>query len=345
MRNCPYCNKEIKDEAVFCRFCRRDVELPVWMASLQKCPFCAEWVERGLENCPLCAKVLPSSERSEVAQTKETAPDSFIDNLRKHAERLDVRTPREPVEQSAPEDEPSPLPVEQPKRASPLASSLPPMEGLAGLRSRRLDKTAEIRAYSDLLPEENYAEGEEEREPRIRVMPSLGRGLISIVVVALIGVTVIAFIAGPGKSLLQPKTPTAVPQTPQILPAETPFAAATLPPRPGEEGTPSQMPSSPSETACLTWDQVTVEDEGRELCVYGVVRRWFAAGNIPFTAIFSEDLGTFAFVDRTIKHSEIKPGMCIMATGEIEVMSGTRPYIDVEENGIELCPEGLVDTP
>ncbi len=345
MRNCPHCNKEIKDEAVFCRYCRRDVELPVWMGSLQKCPFCAEWIERNLENCPLCGKLLPSPERSKVAQAKETAPDSFIANLRKHAERLDVRTSKEPIEPFAPEEEVSPLPIEQSKHVSPFTPSLPPTEGLAGLRSRRLDKTAEISAYSDLFPKEDYAEEEEEREPRIRVMPSLGRGLLSIVIVALIGIIVIAFITGPGKALLQPKTPTTVPQTPNILPAETPFAAATLPPQLGEESTPSQMPSLPSETACLKWDQVTVEDEGRELCVYGVVRRWFAVEEIPFVAIFTEDLGTFAFVDHTTKHSEIRPGMCIMSTGEIEIMRGVRPYIDVEDVAMELCPEGFEETP
>ena len=345
MRNCPHCNKEIKDEAVFCRYCRRDVELPVWMASLQKCPFCAEWIERDLDNCPLCGKLFSSPERGEVAHAKETTTDSFIANLRKHADRLEGRTSKEPskepFEPPIPEEEPSPLPLEQPKRVSPFASSLPPTEGLASLRSRRLDKAAEINAYSDLLPEEEYSEGAEEREPRIRVMPSLGRGLLSIILVALIGIIVIAFAVGPGKDLFQPKTPTAVPQTPNILPAETPFVAATLPPKPSEEGTPSEIPSTPIDANCLKWNKVTVEDAGRELCVYGVVRRWFAVEDIPFVAIFTEDLGTFAFVDHTAKHSEIESGMCIMGTGEIEVMRGVRPYIDVEEAGIELCPEGL----
>jgi hypothetical protein len=345
MRNCPHCNKEIKDEAVFCRFCRRDVELPSWMASLQKCPFCAEWIERDLENCPLCGKMLRAPEPGEVVQTKESTPDSFIANLRKHAERLDVRTSKEPIEELPLEEEPSPLPVEQPKRVSPFTSSRPQTEGLAGLRSRRLDKAAEINAYSDLLPEEDYTETKEEREPRIRVMPSLGRGLLSIVLVAIIGIVVIAFVTGPGKGLLQQKTPTTVPQTPNILPAETPFVAATLPPQPSEMGTPSEIPLTPMEEACLRWNKVTVEDEGRELCVYGVVRRWFAVEDIPFVAIFTEDLGTFAFVDHTAKHSEIKPGMCIMGTGEIEVMRGVRPYIDIELQSIELCPEELEYTP
>jgi hypothetical protein len=87
----------------------------------------------------------------------------------------------------------------------------------------------------------------------------------------------------------------------------------------------------------VTWDQVSLQDARKTMCVYGVVKRWFAAGDLPFVAIFSEAPGTFALVDRSQSHPDVRPGECIRGEGEIEVMSATRPFIDI--NGTVLpCP-------
>jgi hypothetical protein len=88
---------------------------------------------------------------------------------------------------------------------------------------------------------------------------------------------------------------------------------------------------------CVEWDQVSLQDARKTMCVYGVVKRWFAAGDLPFVVIFSEEPGTFALVDREQEHSDVRPGECIRGEGEIEVMSGTRPFIDIQGT-ILPCP-------
>jgi RNA polymerase subunit RPABC4/transcription elongation factor Spt4 len=89
MRSCPNCHKEIQDEAVFCRFCRREVDPPLWLTSLQKCPFCAEWVERGIERCPLCGKDLSQATPFSIPVEKvEQATDLFA-RLRQSTQAAD----------------------------------------------------------------------------------------------------------------------------------------------------------------------------------------------------------------------------------------------------------------
>lgn len=119
--------------------------------------------------------------------------------------------------------------------------------------------------------------------------------------------------------------PTATLRPASILPPATPLA-------PGPTGT-----GGSSTDGCLRWDLISLDDEGSELCAYGEIRRWFAASEVPFVAIFSEEGGTFVVVDRSTTHP-VGPGDCIVARGTVEVMSRTRPDIDV--NGtLELCPE------
>jgi hypothetical protein len=118
--------------------------------------------------------------------------------------------------------------------------------------------------------------------------------------------------------------------------APTPTATATSTPPPTSATTAlSTTPSSTSQAVvatpadCLQWNKVSLQDARKTMCVYGVVKRWFAAGDLPFVAIFSEDPGTFALVDREHAHGDVRPGECIRGEGEIEVMSGTRPFIDI----------------
>lgn len=86
MRNCPHCNREIQDEAVICRFCRQDVDPPLWLTSLQKCPFCAEWIERGIGRCPLCSKDVSSALQSDMSDAAEEEEESLLSRITRQAE-------------------------------------------------------------------------------------------------------------------------------------------------------------------------------------------------------------------------------------------------------------------
>jgi hypothetical protein len=131
--------------------------------------------------------------------------------------------------------------------------------------------------------------------------------------------------------------------TPIPEPTATLRPAPTLPPEATEEAAilPTEIGTSNTETGCLPWDAITLDDAGSEVCGYGVIKRWWAGEEIPFIAIFSEDVGTFAIIDRTTRHP-VGPGSCIMASGIVEIMGGTRPNIDAQ-GSLEACPEGLVE--
>jgi hypothetical protein len=88
---------------------------------------------------------------------------------------------------------------------------------------------------------------------------------------------------------------------------------------------------------CISWDQVTAADAGKDLCVQGAVKRWFATQDFAMVVIFSEEPATFIFVDALESPSVVRPGTCIQATGEVQIMGGERPYIELSDPPA-VCP-------
>jgi hypothetical protein len=156
------------------------------------------------------------------------------------------------------------------------------------------------------------------------------------------GLAVVAFVAIQGGLLagldlgswlhaLAPGPQTAATATP------TTMLEATAPILPGPSPTtePTIELVSPTGTAdatanCLAWDQVTVEDEGQTLCVFGVVAGRYTTAEFPIVVYFSSEPGAFIIVDRTTPHPDVDPGVCVMVIGEVEVMSRVRPVIDAQ---------------
>lgn len=163
-------------------------------------------------------------------------------------------------------------------------------------------------------------------------------GAFIVIAVALLSVALIYFL-GPGRSALAFLLPTSAPDevaTPAV--AATPTSLPTaLQPLIKETSAPSPSPSS-LPTDCLGWDLVTAGDAGKELCVEGTVKRWFATQDFPMVIIFSEEPATFIFVDAKEAPSFVKPGTCITASGQVEIMGGERPYIELTEPP-KVCPE------
>lgn len=127
-----------------------------------------------------------------------------------------------------------------------------------------------------------------------------------------------------------PSLPALFPALPAPTATLPPATAAVLPTAPAETPSAQGTPGVPAVANCLRWEEVSLADTGKTMCVYGEVKRWFAADEIPFVALFSEERGTFAIIDRTTVHYEAQPGVCIMATGRVEVMAGTRPFLDAD---------------
>jgi hypothetical protein len=84
MRACPHCSREIQDEAVFCRHCRRDVEPALWLTAMRRCPYCAEWIDLEVTKCNHCQKGLGTNPER-TAPFVESSLDDLVGDLRREA--------------------------------------------------------------------------------------------------------------------------------------------------------------------------------------------------------------------------------------------------------------------
>ena len=88
----------------------------------------------------------------------------------------------------------------------------------------------------------------------------------------------------------------------------------------------------------MLWSDISTAMEGQQVCAYGIIKRRFRVDSeIPYMAIFSEDEGTFVIVDRLTYYYQFRPGDCIQAVGEVELMRGVRPFIDAGD-ALSICP-------
>ncbi len=340
MRSCPHCNKEIQDEAVFCRFCRRDIDPPLWLTSLHKCPFCAEWVERGIERCPLCGRELLTEQPFSVGTGGSEHSESLLARLKPSMEE----EPESAEEASLEAEDFGEAPFTKSPQKDVRIPRMPAEseEGLAVLHDRRLDSDRDFDPLADLLPSPDKEIAQDDQEQQSLLRANIIRWALMLAgVTAVVAIVIVAFNRFDLASLLTPREGTPISTGAPIEATPTDVIAAKPP-----EGSPSPEPATtpePERTGCMRWDEISLNSEGEILCAYGVIKRWFQAGSIPYVAIFSEEMGTFEIVDYTQTYPEFKSGTCVMVEGEIEIMRGVRPFIDADGT-LSACEPGLEST-
>jgi hypothetical protein len=163
-------------------------------------------------------------------------------------------------------------------------------------------------------------------------------GAFIVVAVALLSVALIYFL-GPGRGMVSAFLATATPaQVASVADQPTPTSLPTAL-QPLIKDTSAPTPTiSLANGECLSWDQVTADYDGKDICVEGTVKRWFATKDFPMVVIFSEEPATFILVDAQDAPSIVKPGTCVIASGQVKIMGGERPYIELVEPP-EVCPE------
>jgi len=369
VRLCDYCALEIQDEAVYCRYCHRQLKSYAGIRGKIRCPFCAEWIEREATECEYCECALTPPEPEpepepppaaapprptwdprdvllEESSTPAGLPAEPAPQRRSRFFGLGSRSQATPgalddspftpdVESEAPQKGGGLFGLGRSRKEPPALEPLPPEPSVpAPLWGSSYVEQTPLTPSPDLVKRGR-------RKPPPPPPPSAGepsRGgsssTILLVLLLLVLVTVgLFFVLRSGLPSLPALIPAAPPPT-TTQPLPTAAVLPTSPPEtPGAQGTPGQALGG----SCLRWEEVTLAAAGQTLCVYGDLKRWFAAEEIPFVALFSEVRGSFAIVDRTGIHYEAQPGSCITATGEVEVMGGTRPFIDADGE-LLTCP-------
>lgn len=97
---------------------------------------------------------------------------------------------------------------------------------------------------------------------------------------------------------------------------------------------------SPTTPACLKWDQITPQMEGREICVYGVVLDHKenidkVTGAIGQTFFYFGRQDQFFFTSLSLWNPT--EGTCISETGLVQLSTYKVPYIKIEGD-LDTCP-------
>jgi len=92
--------------------------------------------------------------------------------------------------------------------------------------------------------------------------------------------------------------------------------------------------SSPALTGCKLWSDVTIADVGKNLCVYGNVRNsYFDSNQNGYFITFSSDPGAIYFVTYSGRDYGDLIGKCAMFTGKVDQVWDT-PLMQIRENDI-----------
>ncbi len=113
-------------------------------------------------------------------------------------------------------------------------------------------------------------------------------------------------------------------------PIKTPTRSAVIPPW--------EKTSTPkSKDDCVSTSSVTLDDEGKVLCVSGLVAKAYWGDPDRFFITFSNDASDFRFIVLGGYYYDVRQGNCVEATGKVKVYGGM-PYIEVTDELWDCAP-------
>ncbi len=95
--------------------------------------------------------------------------------------------------------------------------------------------------------------------------------------------------------------------------------------------------ATPVEQHCRSWEEITLNDVGRDLCVFGLVRHT-RTDELAYYIIFGNEYDSFFLIHYGNKMAEVVPGVCVQVDGRIQQL-GSNPVIVVEEGQIQECKD------
>ena len=100
---------------------------------------------------------------------------------------------------------------------------------------------------------------------------------------------------------------------------------------------------TPERSTCLTWQDITLEDVGSELCVEGSVK-YATNDGTAYQIRFTDEPGNFFILSYDREFPEFRSGSCVSVEGEVEKL-GTSPVIVVKyHNTINDCNSSRSNT-
>jgi len=122
------------------------------------------------------------------------------------------------------------------------------------------------------------------------------------------------------------QSPASATPLPSIVPSTpTPLAKAT------------NRPLAPTSPACLSVQDVSLTNVGKNLCITGTVKAVNSGDNVSYIR-FDDNTGSFYLLLYGWTWKEAKPGVCIQASGEVKKLGSSPVIVLSEQAPHSICP-------
>jgi predicted nucleic acid-binding Zn ribbon protein len=154
------------------------------------------------------------------------------------------------------------------------------------------------------------------KRPRVRSGVIIPVALVSFFIILVVVVGKLVLVTRPEVLSGDWQTMFSVPTVaPIVIPTSSPIVVEV-----------SRVYPNPPEEGCALWSQVTAVDEGKTICVYGLVVDTYVGAPEQFYVRFSKERDDFRMVMMNVEEPPELIGECVYQTGQVKVYQSL-PYI------------------